>query len=202
MNEGKHKEARCQRDFVCKHRSHERYPTKKHVLICGEHKGDQQNQDVSSTTNLDVSWNTPYQHLRRKTKYSMHCQGRRPHTEPNPWLKWSNIHATNNHHQWSKLHHFFMIPAAVTSSVDRKQFSFLARTHIKSLLGKFRWEVLAAQQVSPSTEHLPNAASMVGGEVDLMIGIKYLWYFPQLIFHMPSWYSISPIFPTATVPAQ
>ena len=35
-------------------------------------------------------------------------------------------------------------------------------------------------------EHLPNVPSMVGGEVDLKIGIKYLRYFPQPIIHMPS----------------
>eukprot|EP00794_Sanderia_malayensis_P001922 gene1922-2179_t len=34
----KHKEGRCQRDFICKHECHERYSTRKHVLVCEEHR--------------------------------------------------------------------------------------------------------------------------------------------------------------------
>ena len=41
---GKHKEGKCQRDFTCKHASHNRHPAKKHVLICDEHKEDNQNK--------------------------------------------------------------------------------------------------------------------------------------------------------------
>ena len=40
----KHKEGRCQRDFICKHESHERFPTKKHVLVCDDHKNDEANK--------------------------------------------------------------------------------------------------------------------------------------------------------------
>ena len=39
----KHKEGRCQREFTCKHPSHDRYDTKKHILVCDEHKAEQQN---------------------------------------------------------------------------------------------------------------------------------------------------------------
>ncbi len=41
---GKHKEGRCQREFTCKHPSHERFPTKKHVLVCDDHKNDAANK--------------------------------------------------------------------------------------------------------------------------------------------------------------
>ena len=43
---GKHKEGKCQRDFACSHQSHHRYPSKKHILICDEHKGTAENQDL------------------------------------------------------------------------------------------------------------------------------------------------------------
>ena len=33
-----HSEGRCQRDYTCKHRLHDKFPTKKHVLVCAEHK--------------------------------------------------------------------------------------------------------------------------------------------------------------------
>ena len=34
----KNKEGICQHDFVCQHPMHQRYPSKKHVLVCDEHK--------------------------------------------------------------------------------------------------------------------------------------------------------------------
>ena len=46
ISQGKHKEGRCQRDFTCKHHSHDNAPTKLHVLVCNDHKNDQQNQDI------------------------------------------------------------------------------------------------------------------------------------------------------------
>jgi len=46
QNQGKHQEGQCQRDFICQHASHQQYPTKKHVLVCEEHKNNKQNQDT------------------------------------------------------------------------------------------------------------------------------------------------------------
>ena len=43
---GKHREGRCQRDFVCPHPSHSRFTGKKHVLVCDEHKADESNKEV------------------------------------------------------------------------------------------------------------------------------------------------------------
>ena len=43
---GKHKEGKCQRDFVCKHSSHDKFSTKKHVLVCEEHKSEESNKEV------------------------------------------------------------------------------------------------------------------------------------------------------------
>ena len=42
----KHKEGRCQRDYVCKHPSHDKFPSKKHVLVCEEHRDSQENKDT------------------------------------------------------------------------------------------------------------------------------------------------------------
>ena len=42
----KHKKGKCQREFVCKHPSHIKYPRRKHVLVCGEHKETQENKDL------------------------------------------------------------------------------------------------------------------------------------------------------------
>ena len=45
-SKGKHKEGRCQRDFVCPHESHDEYPTKRYILVCDEHKQHPQNQEL------------------------------------------------------------------------------------------------------------------------------------------------------------
>ena len=42
----KHKEGRCYGEFTCKHPSHDKYPTKMHVLVCNEHKDLPENRDL------------------------------------------------------------------------------------------------------------------------------------------------------------
>ena len=42
----KHKEGKCQRDFACKHPARNRFSTKKHVLVCEEHKDNLQNKEL------------------------------------------------------------------------------------------------------------------------------------------------------------
>ena len=37
FNKGKHKEGRCQKDFICQDPSHDKFPRKKHVLVCQQH---------------------------------------------------------------------------------------------------------------------------------------------------------------------
>ena len=44
--DGKHKEGKCQRDFVCQHPLHEKYPKKKHVLVSNEHKESEENRKL------------------------------------------------------------------------------------------------------------------------------------------------------------
>ena len=45
-NKGKHSEGKCQRDFVCKYSAHDKFPTKKHVLVCAEHKDQEENKKL------------------------------------------------------------------------------------------------------------------------------------------------------------
>ena len=49
QDEGKHKEEKCQREFICQHPSHQKYLVKKHVLICEEYKNSQENQALLET---------------------------------------------------------------------------------------------------------------------------------------------------------
>ena len=45
-DKGKHKEGKCQRDFICPHADHNDFTSKKHVLLCDEHKSDEANKAV------------------------------------------------------------------------------------------------------------------------------------------------------------
>ena len=46
QNSGKHNGGNCQRDFICKEKSHNKFPTKKHVLVCHEHRQNNENQQL------------------------------------------------------------------------------------------------------------------------------------------------------------
>ena len=50
QDKGKHHDGMCQRDFVCKHKSHDKYPIKKHVLVCHKHRNDTENKNLSRNT--------------------------------------------------------------------------------------------------------------------------------------------------------
>ena len=36
-SEGRHADSSCQTDFICKHSAHDKYPRKKHILVCQDH---------------------------------------------------------------------------------------------------------------------------------------------------------------------
>ena len=42
----KHSEGECQRDNACKNPSHDKFPTKKYVLVCSEHKDQEENKQI------------------------------------------------------------------------------------------------------------------------------------------------------------
>ena len=46
ISTGKHRDGRCQKDFCCKHPSHQTYDVKKHVLVWEHHKSSRENQEL------------------------------------------------------------------------------------------------------------------------------------------------------------
>jgi len=44
QNTGKHSDGSCQSQYVCKHPAHDRYDRKKHVLVCHEHRNNEENK--------------------------------------------------------------------------------------------------------------------------------------------------------------
>ncbi|XP_066924707.1 uncharacterized protein [Clytia hemisphaerica] len=45
-DQGKHKEGQCQQTFICQHPYHQPFKPRKHILVCEEHKTNQQNLDI------------------------------------------------------------------------------------------------------------------------------------------------------------
>ena len=43
---GKHSDRKCQRNFICKNVSDDKYPTKKHVMVCHKHIGTTENEQL------------------------------------------------------------------------------------------------------------------------------------------------------------
>ena len=43
---GKHQEGHCQRYFTCQHESHNKYPKRKHVLVCQDHSDTNENKKL------------------------------------------------------------------------------------------------------------------------------------------------------------
>ena len=44
LSTGKHSDGKCQKDFSCKNTSHDKYPNKRHVLVCHEHRENTENE--------------------------------------------------------------------------------------------------------------------------------------------------------------
>lgn len=53
-SETKHKDCNSQIDFTYKHTSHDTNQTKKHVLACSQHQGNQDTKDLLDYTNQDA----------------------------------------------------------------------------------------------------------------------------------------------------
>ena len=46
VTDTKHSEGRSQRDYTCKHPSYDKFPTKKHILVCAEHRDVEENKTI------------------------------------------------------------------------------------------------------------------------------------------------------------
>ena len=57
QDKGKHHDGMCQRDFACKHKSHDKYPIKKHVLVCHNIEMKQKIKNLSRNTKISSQIN-------------------------------------------------------------------------------------------------------------------------------------------------
>ena len=163
-SDSKHKDGKCQRDFVCHHPSHDTSHMEKHVVVCSEHKDTQLNQDLfnlykSKCILRQTSVNLP--------KHSMEMQ--------------LSFHVDVNCSKGEKLcsGEDNAIYQLETIEVNGKMFSFPTYP----LQGKVMEDIVSAyQQSGGNLKDLPKITQTVEVTQIFLIGIKYLQYYPQMIF--------------------
>ena len=238
INTGRHRDGRCQHDFVCPHESHDPYPIKKHVLVCEEHKTNPQNEQLLKdfkarymrNPNLpDCAKNIQLVHhvniqpgdyhananesseiaiymlqqisINNQTYlvfYDTGCSDFVIRTEAAKRLKDNatlessrsiNIGGVGGVSARTRGDYAVRIP-----TVDGPPATFFGPA-LDRITHKFptyplqeAYNDLKASFLEDgrSIDNLPTLPTSIGGEVDLMIGIKFLRYHPEPIFKMPS----------------
>ena len=264
VNSPKHKHGRCQKVFCCTHEDHDKYPRRKHVLVCHEHKDYNQqllddfkarcilrrtdvpdfsrNIKLSFFTNHDesktvikqeensesgenaekntgtsfiesherceiVSENSIYLLQNIKVNEQEYCLffdsgcgdfvckhsavqklGANARQEvPGP-IKIGGVGGVTAESQ----HGVFSVKLPLSSGhkalftgvcLERITTTFPVYPLQGRVLGDIR---KAYQEAGGNICNLPNVPKVVGGDVDMMIGIKYLRYHPERVFQLPS----------------
>lgn len=74
-SKSKHKDGKCQHDFACKNQSHHRFPSRKHVLLCEEHKDSIENKELLELyKNRCISRKYSLSPFSRNIKLSFHAE--------------------------------------------------------------------------------------------------------------------------------
>ena len=72
-------DGKCQREFICKNVSHDKYPTKKHVLVCHEHRGTTENEQLLlEYKNRCIMKQTKLAEFSRDLKLTFHMNQQQP----------------------------------------------------------------------------------------------------------------------------
>ena len=236
---GKHKDGRCQRDFVCPHSSHARYPVRKHVLVCEDHKDSDENKQLLEKYKQRFVSNSSLPSFSRNISLAFHINSNcRPHhcnsskeltvDEHGIYLLQS---VTINNNRVTIFYDNgcsdFLIKHSAVSMLGREakkesshvtHIGGVGNTTTRSTLGSYtvnipmingsiaslsgtcieeitttfpQYTLTEAHQTICQHYHddptdLPTPSKSVGGDVHLMIGVKYLRYHPKLIFQLPS----------------
>ena len=238
VSTGKHKEGRCQHDFVCQHESHEKYVPRKHVLVCEEHKDTQANKDLLQKYKDRCIRSSKLPTFAREISLSFvnGCFKSGPSTNrddvPHGIFLFQSILINNRQYTIffdNGCFDFIVKHSAVKSlgslavqeSSDSIEISGVGNTTTHSTYGTYNVKIpmFNGQMASMSgtcmeditavfphytldepfkdicksyqsngqdSKMLPIPSSVVGGEVHLMIGMRYLRYHPKLIHQLNS----------------
>ena len=235
-SEGKHRDGRCQHDFICKHSSHQSWSVKKHVLVCEEHKDTADNQKLlktyksryiaknhmlpTFTKEIRVSFHTECHHSNSNTGIYLLQQisinnemftvffdnGCSDFVVRKDAIDRLGSHAVkifngcvniggglggtstqSTHGIYSvniPLHDGQMIPmSGICLDQITQTFPIYPLTSATSDLHE-------AYATSGDVSRLPSLPKSIGGDVDIMVGVKYLRFRPKLVFQTLSGLSI------------
>ena len=75
VEQGKHKSGTCYSKFTCKHKDHSKYPRKKHVLLCEDHKESTENLELLDRYRKEhiLSLNAQLPNFSKNIRLSNHC---------------------------------------------------------------------------------------------------------------------------------
>ena len=234
---GKHKDGKCQHDFVCPNASHRKYQVRKHVLVCEEHKEEPANINLlekfkerffrspnlpSFTKNISLSFHSAtYQSNDQDGKrgiymlqevvvnqnkllifYDSGCsdfvvsQKAVNLLGPNAIKESSTpviLGGVGNSFTKSTLGRYVVnIPLSngQTASLTGPCIPQITSTFPTFSLGEAEKDINKSYFNSGGSKHLPKLPSSIGGDVHMMIGIRYLRYFPKIIHQTSSGLSI------------
>jgi len=238
MSQGKHKEGRCQHDFTCQHEIHNRYPTKKHVLVCDEHKDLPQNQQLlqkykevcilrrklelptfakeiglhlndQHQSNSYVSTNNEaaiyqLQNITVNNKqfllfFDTGCSDfvsrydaitklqNRSTLEYKGSIKLGGVGGATTESSYGmysvSLPLYNELNATFTGACLEKVTATFPIHHLNEVEADIQREFT---KVGGTINQLPRLPKAIGGDVDFIIGIKYLRYHPEKVFQLPS----------------
>jgi len=238
---GKHQDGKCQRDYVCPHHSHQRYPVKKHVLVCEEHKDHHDNQEVLARFKARCMRNSNLPHFSKQIRLAFHAdtyisESSSPMDDIiNKGVYLLQTITVNG----NRLNMFYdtgcsdfilsskavklLGSSAIKHGSESAQVGGVGNSVTMSLgsynvtlplhdaktvtlsgvcldritsnfptymLKEVEREIHHHYQSSGGKRQLPKLPPSVGGEIHLMIGIKYLRYHPKLVHQLKSGLSL------------
>ena len=238
MDQGKHKEGRCQRDFTCQHPLHMNHTIKKHVLVCENHKSNQENKDlfehykarcINKIQGLEI--------FSKEMRHAYHSNSVQPINEcdddqaiyvlqtievdgkqytmfydngcKKSVIKYEATQrlGTNRTKQiiskpipvggvggvtTQSIHGIYTFTLPLATNIDVKMTGVCLDTLTSTfplypLQGKVENDIIQSWKESGGNiKQLPRLPPYVGGQIDVMIGIKYLRYFPIFVHQLPS----------------
>ena len=247
---GKHKTATCFSKFVCKNKDHSKYPRKKHVLCCEEHKGDVENssllEEYKKSNIFSIKSTLP--NFSKEIKLNFHCDNLNQVYKSNSASEYDDGEVTDSsvyilqtiQVENRKLNIFFdsgcgdlvcrkeavadleeigkaslLVPGPIVLggvgdvktetqhgiykvdiSLYNGKSAAMRGICLNKITAKFPMYPLQTQVqkdivynyklAGKNPKELPSLPEYVGGDTDLMIGIKYLKYFPEFVFSLPT----------------
>ena len=238
---GKHSDGRCQHEYICPHPSHQKYVVRKHVLLCEEHKENQENQDVLEKFKSRCMRSSQLPEFAKQIKLSFHASYKSDvPSSPKDSIVNKGIYLlqtiTVNGNRLNVFYDNgcsdFILSTKAVQLLGQSAFKYSSEPINLGGVGKsitmstgsynvtlplhngkkitlsgicldqittnfpiyplseVERDIISDYQSTGRTNTLPKLPPSVGGEIHLMLGVKYLRYHPRLIHQLQSGLSL------------